>query len=87
MASASKFIDFFIHDILDYTILNEGSKNFSKNISVFNIKKAIQEIIDTMVDKSKMKNIEVNVKIIGFNKTNQQLSPADYLIKSDQKRI
>ena len=28
--AASKFIDFFVHDILDYTILNRDSKKFVK---------------------------------------------------------
>jgi hypothetical protein len=37
MTSATKFIDFFVHDILDYTILNKDSKNFTKNIDIFNI--------------------------------------------------
>ena len=67
MASATKFIDFFIHDILDYTILNEGSKNFTKNISVFNVKHAINEIMDTMSDKVKMKDLKVSIQMIGFN--------------------
>jgi hypothetical protein len=31
MSSACKFIDFFVHDVLDYTILNKDSKNFIKN--------------------------------------------------------
>ena len=84
MASATKFIDFFIHDILDYTILNEGSKNFTKNLHVFNVKHAINEIIDTMADKVKMKDISVNVKTIGFKDGDGNDS---YLIKSDQKRI
>ena len=28
MTSASKFIDFFVHDILDYTILNKEEAKF-----------------------------------------------------------
>jgi len=30
--SATKFTDFFVHDILDYTILNKEEKNFVKNL-------------------------------------------------------
>lgn len=37
MTSAAKFIDFFVHDILDYTILNKDDKNFTKDISVFDV--------------------------------------------------
>lgn len=55
MASATKFIDFFVHDILDYTILNKESSAFMKNITVFNIKDAVGEIVDTLADKADLK--------------------------------
>ena len=87
MASATKFIDFFIHDILDYSILNEGSKNFKKNISVFNVKHAISEIIDTMSDKVEMKDLKVSIQMIGFNTSSHPDAEENLLIKSDQKRI
>ena len=32
MTSASKFIDFFVHDILDYTILDKEEAKFEKDI-------------------------------------------------------
>ena len=41
MFSATKFIDFFVHDILDYTILNKQEKNFTKNSSILDIREAI----------------------------------------------
>ena len=66
MASATKFIDFFVHDILDYTILNKDSKNFTKNITIFNIKKAVDEIVGTLNDKASMKKIIIDIKLIGF---------------------
>ena len=47
MSCATKFIDFFVHDILDYTILNKDSENFTKNLTVFNIEEAIHEIAGT----------------------------------------
>jgi len=81
MASATKFIDFFVHDILDYTILNKDDGNFTKNITVFNMKTAVEEITDTLADKVEMKDIEVKVKFFGFEPNDQ------YLVKSDQKRI
>ena len=37
MVSATKFLDFFVHDMLDYTILNKDEKNFTKNIAVSNV--------------------------------------------------
>lgn len=45
MHSAVKFIDYFVHDILDYTILNQEEKNFTKNLAVFEVKEAINEVI------------------------------------------
>ena len=57
MASSTKFIDFFVHDILDYTILNKNSKTFTKNISIFNVEESIKEIIDSLSDKTEMKDI------------------------------
>ena len=44
MFSATKFIDYFIHDILDYTVLSKQDKNFTKNFTIFDIRLAIREI-------------------------------------------
>ena len=41
IGSATQFIGFFIHDILDYTVLKEDSKNFVKNVSLFNVKNSV----------------------------------------------
>ena len=59
MASATKFIDFFVHDILDYTILNKDDANFTKKITLFNIDFAVNEIVECLEDKVKMKKIVV----------------------------
>jgi hypothetical protein len=45
MTSAAKFIDFFVHDILDYSILNKEEKNFTKALAIFDIREAVNEII------------------------------------------
>ena len=59
MFSATKFIDFFVHDILDYTILNKQEKNFTKNMIVMDVRKAINEIMEIMNDKIEMKTIDI----------------------------
>ena len=59
MFSATKFIDFFVHDILDYTILNKQEKNFTKNSSILDIREAIKELSDIMLDKIEMKTIDL----------------------------
>ena len=76
ISSATKFIDFFVHDILDYTILNKDDKNFTKNITVFNIQSAINEITDSLSDKVKMKGINIEIKFSGFEQNN-------FMVKSD----
>jgi len=59
MFSATKFIDFFVHDILDYTILNKQEKNFTKNSTILDIREAIKELSDIMLDKIEMKAIDL----------------------------
>lgn len=46
MSSAAKFIDYFVHDILDYTILNKEEKNFAKDLKLEDIRTTIDEIIE-----------------------------------------
>jgi len=41
ISSATHFIDFFVHDILDYTLLNEKEENFMPNNTLFDIKTGI----------------------------------------------
>jgi hypothetical protein len=78
MQSASKFIDFFVHDVLDYTILNKDSKNFIKNCNNFNLKEAINEINHILEDKSVMKKVNIEIKFVGFD---------DLIVKTDKKRL
>ena len=54
MASSTKFIDFFVHDLLDFSILEKNEENFTKNISVFNMSSAVDEIIESLTDKAQM---------------------------------
>ena len=85
MASATKFIDFFVHDILDYTMLNKDDKNFIKNTTIFSVKDAVDEIVATLHDKVKMKQIHLKVKLSGFKSDGPK--GIKHLVKSDQKRI
>ena len=66
MVSATKFLDFFVHDMLDYTILNKDDQNFIKNITVANIKVVLNELLEMMIDKVQMKNIHIQTKFVGF---------------------
>jgi signal transduction histidine kinase len=61
VCSASKFLDFFVHDILDYTMLNKDETEFHKKIENFNIRDAVNEIIVILNDKVNMKDIQISV--------------------------
>ena len=52
MNHASKYIDFFVGDILDYSVLNEAAENFKKDFKTFDIRKAITTVVDMVTDKS-----------------------------------
>ena len=78
MISAVKFIDFFVHDILDYTLLNKEDRNFIKDLCIFDINIAIAEIVSILEDKASMKNITVETILHGFEND---------FVKTDAKRL
>ena len=84
MTSAAKFIDFFVHDILDYTMLNKEEKGFTKALMVFDIREAVLEIITIQEDKAKFKNISLRTVYNGFENDEEDIN---YFVKSDQKRL
>ena len=78
IVSATKFIDFFVHDILDYTMMNKDSNKFIKDHSIFDIRACVDEIITIQEDKIAMKTIKVSKNFIGFERP---------IVKTDQKRL
>jgi len=68
-----------VHDILDYTLLNEKEENFMANNTLFNIKTGIEEISEILEDKVKMKAIKVDVKYDSFFN--------EHTVKTDLKRM
>ena len=66
MYSATKFIDYFVHDILDYTILKKEEKNFTKQDTVFDIRDAVSEIIGFQEDKADNKQIKIDAIHLGY---------------------
>jgi hypothetical protein len=67
MISAVKFIDYFVHDILDFTLLNKMDKNFVKDMNIFSIDMAVEEIVNILEDKAALKNITVRKNYTGFD--------------------
>lgn len=57
MTSSAKFIDYFVHDMLDYTVLTNDCANFTKIVTLFDIRTAIEEIYQILEDKANMKEI------------------------------
>ena len=55
--TAGQFIDYFIHNLLDYSVLNNDSKNFKKNPECFEIREALTTVIQMVEDKTFMKRI------------------------------
>jgi hypothetical protein len=45
MKTACLFIDFFIHDVLDYTVLNNNRNNFVKTLETFEVYEVINTVI------------------------------------------
>ena len=82
MSSAAKFIDYFVHDILDYTILNKEEKNFAKDLKLMDIRRTIEEIVEIQEDKAKIKNIDIQIKFKGF-KEFEDSDQVNYLVKTD----
>ena len=79
--TAGLFIDYFIHDVLDYSVLSNETNKFIKVNECFEIKEAISIVIQMIEDKTKMKNIQI--------KTNfKQYFNDDFsYIKTDKKRL
>ena len=57
--SFMKFINFFINDMLDYSILKNSNAEFAQNIEFINIEEALKEILNLLAHKTQLKNIEV----------------------------
>ena len=80
ITSGVKLIDLFVHDILDYSSLNKGKLHLEKNIEIFDVKQAVNEIIDIQHDKCVIKQIDLKTQFHGFNEN-------EFLIKTDKKRL
>ena len=79
MTNSANFIDYFVHDLLDYTILSNSVENFLKDNQRFDILECINQIYDMLEDKIKLKRIKFEISLVGFgNKP---------LIYTDKKRL
>jgi signal transduction histidine kinase len=70
-----------VEDILDIGQLKSGK--FRKVISKFNVKKAVEEIMQIQQYSADLRNVKMAVEYINFSVGDQQ----NYLIKTDKKRL
>lgn len=74
--SCTKLLNFYVADLLCLAQIEKGT--FRKNISKFNLREAIEEIITVQQDKANSKNITVTCHVVGFQ---------DDLVVTDKMRI
>ena len=55
MQNCVKLIDYFVHDMLDYTVLQNDNENSIQDITYFDISECINQIYEILEDKIKMK--------------------------------
>ena len=48
-------MDFFVHDILDFALLQKDDRNFIRNFGIFDIRVAVQETIEILEMKARQK--------------------------------
>ena len=61
MKASANLIDYFVHDMLDYTVLTNDRKNFIKEITNFDLQDCIVSIYEILEDKVKMKDIRLKI--------------------------
>jgi signal transduction histidine kinase len=67
--------------------LSEEGGSFTKNITVFNMKNALQEIVEIQDDKAKMKGITITIIHRGFEEDEVYRGHAGFAVKTDMKRM
>ena len=89
--SSGKIMTFIIQDLLDYSQIKVG--NFRKNISEFNIKEAIDDVMSIQKDQAKAKNVDLTVNYVNILDSNDPLRDSyegeifSPILKSDVCRI
>lgn len=90
ITNSAQLIDFFVHDILDYSVITNKSENFTKNIDTFDIKESIDQIIAIMKDKAEKKNITIMTEYEGFDSVQNEIGDevaGGCLVRTDEKRV
>lgn len=76
--SSTKILNFLVNDMLDFAQLRSGK--FRRDLSSFNIKEAIQEIVNVQLLKAEFQGIKLSFVMANFDMN-------DLVICSDMLRI
>ena len=63
--------------MLDFAVINQKEKNFTKEITRFELMKALEEVVEIMKEKITMKNIAVTTQVEGHSSKNSVLVVSD----------
>jgi len=96
MSSSSQLLLLNVEDILGFAQLKAGK--FVKILKRFNIKRAIEDIVNIQMYQAESKNISIHTKFVGFPPRNPSksaylslddvpLSECNLMIESDEKRL
>ena len=69
MGNQTSLIDFFVHNMLDYSILLNNDESFTKDNTNFDIHECMKEIYALLVDKVRYKKINLSIDSEGFENT------------------
>jgi signal transduction histidine kinase len=65
-------MNFLVNDILDLSLIK--SNNFRKNLTIFDLKECIQEIIQIYMFKSSQKSITINTNFKKFSSNKNDIN-------------
>jgi signal transduction histidine kinase len=85
--SSSKFLNFLVNDILDFSQLRSGK--FRKDESSFNIKDAIEEILQIQQEKAEFCGINLSCNFENFpvKEGSNSEDKRDLIICTDERRL
>ena len=84
MHSAVKHIEYFMHDIFDYTTLMNESGQFQKIITTYDIRESVEDIMQILMGQIQMKGHQVQTMYEGFS---MRKNIDKFQLRSDKRRI
>ena len=76
----AQYIDFFLHDMLDFGVLSEKAENFVRTIETFDLQETLYFMQEIFHEKIELKQISMDIKFKQFD----MLRP---MVTTDKKRL